>query len=159
MNIMNYLIKKRLDSICSDTSVSSINNSLDDSYESSRPDETKEDFFADIEDVGVTVDIDIVDGRLDHPTSRTMLRVEPVDEDGELVCVRLETNHHSFSRGRSVTIRSFQRFYSLQRLLRVSYNFIMIIVGLFKILSVLSGTAPLHNHPQLTCQTLPPLHL
>ena len=87
-----------------------------DSYQSSRQDETQEDFFIDIEDVGVAVDIDIVDGRIDHPQSRTMLCVEPVDEDGELICVRLETNHHSFSRGRSVTIRPFHRFYSLQRL-------------------------------------------
>ena len=145
---MNYLVKKRLNSTCSDTSVTSINNSLDDSYESSRPYENNEDSFTDIEDVGVTVDIDIVDGRLDHPKSRTMLRVEPVDEDGELVCVRLQTNHHSFSRGGSVTIRSFHRFYSLQRLLRVSYNFITRIIGLGDhIRLIFAGTAPLHNHP------------
>ena len=119
---MNFLSKRRLNSV---SSVSSLNNSLDDSYQSSRQDDTKDDFFTDIEDVGVTVDIDIVDGRLDHPQSRTMLRVEPVDEDGELICVRLETNHHSFSRARSVTIRPFHRFYSLQRLLAVSYNTII----------------------------------
>ena len=76
---MNFLSKRRLNSV---SSVSSLNNSLDDSYQSSKQDETKDDFFTDIEDVGVTVDIDIVDGRLDHPQSRTMLRVEPVDEDG-----------------------------------------------------------------------------
>ena len=114
---MNFLSKRRLNSV---SSVSSLNNSLDDSYQTSRQDNSKEDFFTNIEDEGVTVDIDIVDGRFDHPQSRTMLRVELVDEDGELICVRLETNHHSFSRGRSVTIRPFHRFYSLQRLLAVS---------------------------------------
>jgi len=117
---MNYFVKKRLNSICSDTS----DNSLDDSYESSRPVESDDDFLTDIEDVGVTVDIDIVDGRLDHPKSRTILRVKPVDEDGELVCVRLQTNHHAFSRGGSITIRSFHRFYSLQRLLREQHPYI-----------------------------------
>ena len=56
---MNYLSKRRLNSLRSFSSTSSLNSSLDESHYSSGLEETKED----IEDVGITVEIVIQDGR------------------------------------------------------------------------------------------------
>merc|ERR1719347_1323138 len=92
---------------------SSLNRHLEASHNMSGLEESRDE----IGEVGVSVDINIKDGRLNLPESRTILRVEQVDDAGELFCVRLETNHHAFSRGKSVTIRPLHTFYSLQRLL------------------------------------------
>ena len=68
-----------------------------------------------VEDCGFTVDIDLPDGRLDSPQiSRTIVIVSPLDRTNDHFNVRLSSNHHSFSLGRSVTIRSINSFYFLQ---------------------------------------------
>ena len=86
----------------------SFSDILDESFSYSSGDEG-------VEDAGFTVDIDLPDGRLDSPQiSRTIVTVSPLDGTNDHFSVRLSSNHHSFSLGRSVTIRSINSFYFLQ---------------------------------------------
>ena len=83
--------------------------SHDDSYSSA------EDW--DLEAEGVMLEVAIPDMRLEaeagHP-SRTILEVSPLGEAGPVFTLRLATNHHSFSLGRSVATRTAEAFYHLQ---------------------------------------------
>ena len=47
-------------------------------------------------------------------SSRTVLEVSPLGEEGPEFTLRLATSHHSFSLGRSVVTRSAEAFYQLQ---------------------------------------------
>ena len=57
---MSFFSKKRLNSLGSYSSTCSLNNTLDESLES---EETKDDLLISFGDAGVTVEIDIKDGR------------------------------------------------------------------------------------------------
>ena len=86
----------------------SFSDVLDESFTYSSGDEL-------VEESGFTVDIDLPDGRLDSPQIvRTIVIVSPLDGTNDHFNVRLTSNHHSFSLGRSVTIRSINSFYFLQ---------------------------------------------
>ena len=86
----------------------SFSDVLDESFTYSSGDEL-------VEESGFTVDIDLPDGRLDSPQIvRTIVMVSPLDGTNDHFNVRLTSNHHSFSLGRSVTIRSINSFYFLQ---------------------------------------------
>jgi len=86
----------------------SFSDILDESFTYSSGDEL-------VEESGFTVDIDLPDGRLDSPQIvRTIVTVSPLDGTNDHFNVRLTSNHHSFSLGRSVTIRSINSFYFLQ---------------------------------------------
>ena len=122
---MNFLSVRRLDSLGRSSSISILNTNLDgvnldDSFTSSGSEDA-------IEDDGVHLETDINDGRL-GTSSRTILRLEPVDDRDDLICIRLSTNHHSFSLKRSVTIRSANSFYYLQQTLKVRIQRLFIIL-------------------------------
>jgi len=71
------------------------------------------------EQLGFTTDIDIPDGRLSCPDiKRTILQVAPLEGASDHFTLRLVTNHHSFSLGRSVAIRTITSLYYLQNSLR-----------------------------------------
>ena len=119
---MNFLSVRKLNSLGRSASISSSNVSLDGrrwSLSSSGSEDT-------VEDVGVHVDIDIEDGRINAAKTRTILRLEPVDENEDLICIRLSTNHHSFSLKRSVTIRTFNSFYYLQDTLKTLHPYLSV---------------------------------
>ena len=50
-------------------------------------------------------------------SSRTILRLSLVPDSDSLIIIRLSTSHHAFSLGRSVSTRSVNSFYYLQRVL------------------------------------------
>ena len=67
-----------------------------------------------LEDVGCCVSVDIVDERISPCDSRTVLSVSTLESKSDNFSIRLATNHHSFSLGRSVTIRTLNSLYFLQ---------------------------------------------
>merc|ERR1712083_573925 len=54
---------------------------------------------------------------IETESHKCMIRVNPMEYDNSLYCVRFETNHKSFPLKKSCTIRSFCSFYALQRTL------------------------------------------
>ena len=75
------------------------------------------------EHLGFSIDIDIPDGRLSCPEiKRTILQVTPLEGASDHFTLRLVTNHHSFSLGRSVAIRTINSLYYLQVILLRSSN-------------------------------------
>eukprot|EP00092_Neocalanus_flemingeri_P028516 GFUD01030968.1.p1 GENE.GFUD01030968.1~~GFUD01030968.1.p1 ORF type:complete len:213 (-),score=51.33 GFUD01030968.1:127-765(-) len=121
---MPLLGVRSLDSLGRSDSMSSLDVStdsghLDDSLCSSGSEDA-------LEEAGVYLNIDIEDGRISPVESRTILILEPVDDSKDLICIRLSTNHHSFSLKRSVTIRTFNSFYYLQETLKLLHPYISV---------------------------------
>lgn len=113
----------RLDSTGQTLDHSSSSNSLEESicsYCSSDADDCSE-------DVGCSIDVDIPDGRLSTPAfTKTMLQISPLDGTSDHYTIRLVTNHHSFSLGRSVSIRTINSLYFIQKSLKDLHPYVNI---------------------------------
>jgi len=82
------------------------------------------------EEHGVTLPIQLADGRMDTPEKSSFLSIYPVPGDSQMFYIRLKTSHYSFSIKKSCVTRSCSSFYELRSILK-------------------------SHHPQLTIPSLP----
>jgi len=76
-------------------------------------------------ELGATVEISLVDGRLDSPGHPTLLSVCPVPGDSHMFYIRLHSSHYSFSIKKSCVTRSSGSFYQLRRILKNHHPYLI----------------------------------
>lgn len=67
---------------------------------------------------GVTLQLQITDGRINCPDQASFLSISPVPGDSRMFYIRLKTNHYSFSIKKSCVTRSASSFYQLRTILK-----------------------------------------
>lgn len=85
--------------------------------------EAKEEFEGMLGEDAAVVEVELQDGRMEEEeegnnTIQARLSVEQMEEDSQLVMVRLSCNHYAFSLRRSTVTRTVSCFYGLQSILR-----------------------------------------
>eukprot|EP00091_Calanus_sinicus_P020636 TRINITY_DN5755_c0_g1_i1.p1 TRINITY_DN5755_c0_g1~~TRINITY_DN5755_c0_g1_i1.p1 ORF type:complete len:131 (-),score=23.91 TRINITY_DN5755_c0_g1_i1:245-637(-) len=67
---------------------------------------------------GVTLRLQLTDGRMSQPSQASFLSISPVPGDSQMFYIRLKTSHYSFSIKNSCVTRSASSFYQIRTILK-----------------------------------------
>jgi len=77
-------------------------------------------------ELGVTVLLTLIDGRMETSSQNSVLSIYPVPRDSQMFYIRLKTDHYSFSIKQSCVTRTASSFYHLRNILKKYHPYLTI---------------------------------
>jgi len=77
-------------------------------------------------ELGATVLLALIDGRMETSSQNSVLSIYPVPKDSQMFYIRLKTDHYSFSIKQSCVTRTASSFYQLRNILKKYHPYLTI---------------------------------